>query len=285
MQGAEVTYIRNAMTFHPAQTAIFSRAHRKNMMHHAWLLTGAKGIGKATWAKGRAASLLETPLEHLEYHTHFLKLGSRDEPLTIDQLRDAKAFFTHISLEDKYKIILIDHVDDINEKTINALLKILEEPPEQTVFMLVSHQPHLLLPTIHSRTINLRFNPLTIDETRDIVDKHINDIEDDTYKVASNLYPGQPGKIINFIENGFQGILAKFQMLLEGKEIPEFDKEEETKEAFYLLSKLIHKKKVESLDNWSYSNPLEISPNRVIHDCFLYNLDKKTAMMKLLKSI
>ena len=86
-----------------------------------------------------------------------------------------KAFFKNISLEDVRKlqsycslsiadggkrVIIIDSADDLNKSSGNALLKLLEEPPKDTFFLLISHQPNLLLPTLKSRCQKLSFSKL-----------------------------------------------------------------------------------------------------------------------------
>lgn len=265
---------------HTVQTTVFKRAAAQNKLHHAWLLCGPEGIGKATWARQCAASLLEIPFEHLEYHTHFLALGSRENPLTIDAFRDAQSFFTHIPLEPKPKIVLIDHLDSLHHSTVNALLKCLEEPPSYTLFLLVSHRPYQLLSTIKSRAITLRFKRLNHEETEEIVKEHLESFDLEAYGQALQYYPGQPGRIIGFLKNNLQAFVKKCILLLEGNEV-EFDSEDEKLQNFYLFSKLIHQKNLKNIRQLSPEIIFKESPNKVINDCFIYNLDKKNMIQNL----
>lgn len=269
---------------HSSQTEIFTRAAAQNKMHHAWLLSGPKGVGKSVWARQRAAALLGVSVEHLIYHTHFLTLGSREEPLVIDQLREAKSFFKYAPLEDKPKIVLIDNLDAVNEKTCNALLKILEEPPAHTIFLMISHQPYHLLPTLQSRMMRLNFIRLTDDVTQGVVFESCPKHDKDAYRCAKTLYPGQPGKIISFLESNHFALIQKYEAALRGENI-EFDKDEETKDCFYLLAKIIHKKRIEKSTRSFSEGAFVTSANTIINDCFLYNLDKKTAMISIINSL
>lgn len=166
-------------------------AWNSGKMHHAWLLTGPKGIGKATFAY-RAARFIfhegsdgaggliapDTMDIHPENQTARL-VANQSHPnlLTIDRPYDAKAkrfkteitvdevrktvrFFGSTAGENTWRVCIVDPADDLNGNAANALLKILEEPPERTVFFLVSHAPGRLLPTIRSRCRRLSFAPL-----------------------------------------------------------------------------------------------------------------------------
>ncbi len=80
--------------------------------------------------------------------------------ISVDEVRKLKSFFALSAADGGRRVAIVDSVDDMNTASSNALLKLLEEPPAQVTFLLISHQPHRLLPTIRSRCRELRLTPL-----------------------------------------------------------------------------------------------------------------------------
>jgi DNA polymerase III subunit delta' len=171
-----------------AQVAAFIEAVRAGRPHHAWLLTGPKGIGKGMFARMAGARLLAeaagqtvdpqsldiaaagqtAKLIAAGSHPDFRvlerlvneKTSALARSITVDQIRHLRALFaTSPSMADR-RVVIIDAVDDLEKGGANALLKNLEEPPQSTIFFLVSHAPGRLLPTIRSRCRQLAFRPL-----------------------------------------------------------------------------------------------------------------------------
>ena len=156
----------------------FLAAHAGGRMHHAWLLTGPRGVGKATLAWRIARFLiaardtdtgpasLSLPVDHpvarrvaahsdphlfLMRPTRNPETGTERRDITVDTARKLKDFL-HLSASDGgRRVVLIDAADQMNVAASNAILKLLEEPPERTIFLLVCHAPARLLPTIRSR--------------------------------------------------------------------------------------------------------------------------------------
>jgi DNA polymerase-3 subunit delta' len=160
-------------------------------MHHAWLLGGPKGIGKATLAYRFARFVLAHPdpataavreaqdLSVAEDAPAFRKVANRSHPnllvlerpydeqnkrfrteLTVPEIRKTVTFFGSTSGETGWRIAIVDPADDMNQSSANALLKALEEPPARALFLIVSHAPGRLLPTIRSRCRRLDVAPL-----------------------------------------------------------------------------------------------------------------------------
>lgn len=158
-----------------------------NKLHHAILLTGQQGIGKATFAFHLAAWLLGersgegfgtraggTPLYRQiasGAHPGVLHLTRPfDEKakkfktvITAEEIRRVSRFLALRTHDDGYRVVIIDPADDMNRSAANALLKNLEEPPSKVLFLLISHSPGKLLPTIRSRAQTIKLQPL--DET------------------------------------------------------------------------------------------------------------------------
>ena len=164
--------------------AEFVRAARGGRLHHAWLLTGPRGVGKATlaWAiarwllsgsgsddlsvpggdpAARRLAALSEPSLHLIRRPWDDKAGRLSAQITVDEIRRLLSFFHLSAAGGGRRIAIIDAADEMNTAAANALLKVLEEPPADALILLVAHQPARLLPTIRSRCRVLRLNPLT----------------------------------------------------------------------------------------------------------------------------
>ncbi len=160
-----------------SQMAAFRAAMAGERMHHAWLLAGPRGVGKGSFADLAARLLLDASdsaspgasLIEAASHPDFRRLerlpnektGNLARNITVDQVRLLRALFaTGTAISDR-RVIIVDSIDDMERGAANALLKSLEEPPASTIFLLVSHQPGRLLPTIRSRCRTLMFAPLS----------------------------------------------------------------------------------------------------------------------------
>ena len=169
-------------------------------MHHAWLIGGPNGVGKATFARAAAIRLLSeaagqvSPESDLEVdpeiptarfiagqaHPDFRyverglnKTGSAlARNITVDQIRELASLFDSTPALSNWRVAVIDSVDDLEPGGANALLKMLEEPPSNCLFLLVSHVPGRLLPTIRSRCRTLTFQALGDDVMASIADAH-----------------------------------------------------------------------------------------------------------------
>ena len=166
----------------------FSDAWKRSSLHHAWLLAGPKGVGKATFAREAATRVLadaagppvdapglETPEDHriaklveagshpdLRWLERLLndKTNNLARNITVDQVRSLGDLFDLTPALSPWRVVVIDSIDDLEKSAANALLKMLEEPPANTIFFLVSHSPGRLLPTIRSRCRRLDFQSL-----------------------------------------------------------------------------------------------------------------------------
>lgn len=159
----------------------FEDARRRGRLHHAWLLCGPEGVGKASFAYRAARRLLgaapdpsrgplgarpDDPVSKLvsaQSHPDLLVLerlvenGKTKKSISVDQARDLPDFFSKSPSQAKARVAIIDAADDLNINAANALLKILEEPPEHGVLLMVTHAPGRLLATIRSRCRRLTF--------------------------------------------------------------------------------------------------------------------------------
>ncbi|MGD8327641.1 MAG: AAA family ATPase, partial [Sphingomonadales bacterium] len=155
---------------------LFLDALNSDRLHHAWLLTGPKGIGKATFAYRLSALLLSDStngdIDELHPAIRLLrneahpdlrilkrgidpKTGKLKSEISVADIRVLQGFLGSTAAQGGWRIIIIDAADDLNRNAANALLKILEEPPKKVAFFLISHAPGRLLPTIRSRCRHL----------------------------------------------------------------------------------------------------------------------------------
>ena len=229
------------MLGHDEQTAAFLDAARSGRMHHAWLLAGPQGIGKAGFAEASARWLLAdaagpavpkdrlvVPDDHpiaalLEAGSHpdfkllqRLPKASSEElarSITVDQVRGLQPLFATTPSLSPRRVVLIDAIDDLERSAANALLKNLEEPPAGTIFLLVSHAPGRLLPTIRSRCRLLRFSALDDDTVRVALRRALPEADDAEIDALVTVADGAPGNALRFAGLDIAGLDAALEKL------------------------------------------------------------------------
>jgi DNA polymerase-3 subunit delta' len=191
---ASVTAAHPRETFalfgHQAAEATLLDAYRSGRIPHAWLIGGAQGIGKATLAYrmarfvlanrdplspevARAATLAIDPMHPVarqtagNAHGGLLTLerslndkGVLRQVITVDESRQTIGFFGSTAAVEGWRVCIVDTVDELNAAAANALLKVIEEPPQKSLFLLVANAPARVLPTIQSRCRKLPLRPL-----------------------------------------------------------------------------------------------------------------------------
>ncbi|GAB5489474.1 MAG: DNA polymerase III subunit delta' [Parasphingorhabdus sp.] len=120
--------------------------------------------------------------------------------IKIAQVRSLQSLFSSQSSISQYRVVIIDAIDDLERSGANALLKNLEEPPKKTVFLLVSHAPERLLPTIRSRCQILRFDPLSDNQMVEILRNHSAHLETQEVQSLVKAGEGSPGQALQFID-------------------------------------------------------------------------------------
>jgi DNA polymerase-3 subunit delta' len=195
-------------------------------MHHAWILTGPKGVGKATFAYAAAAELVVekgVPQPEVEAHPDILiprhppatkeDEKKRDEGLPhnvkrsipVDEIRALQRRLTTRPTLGSRRAIIIDPADDLETSAVNALLKSLEEPPAGTYFLLVTHRLGRLLPTIRSRCRILRFAPLSDGAVDSILKAQAPQADGPTRAAAVAAAQGSPGVALDFVHEELAG--------------------------------------------------------------------------------
>lgn len=250
---------------HPRETRVlvgqseaeagFLDAWNSGKLHHAWLLTGPRGVGKATLAWRIARFLLATPdpdtdgmfapevpdtLEIPADHPVARRVASGGEgslksvirtvnpetkrmrkQIVVDDIRALNGFFQLSAADGGRRVVIIDAADEMNVNAANALLKMLEEPPARATLLLISHQPSGLLPTIRSRCRTLRLGTLTPDEMATALSASDVAVEGDPAALAE-LSGGSVGGALRLSLMGGLTIYAELVALLSS--VPRLDR-------------------------------------------------------------
>ncbi|TNE66895.1 MAG: DNA polymerase III subunit delta' [Alphaproteobacteria bacterium] len=227
---------------HEAAERLFLEAFNSDRLHHAWLISGPKGVGKATLAWKFAKFLLTRPNEDdggffgvesfgtptslavspddsavqriiagghggvmVAERTMNDKTGKLRNDIIIDDVRKLIGFFSQTSAEGGWRVAIVDAADEMNPNAANALLKLLEEPPAKSILLLVSHSPGRLLPTIRSRCRALNLKALPEDSVQAVLAGRFPSLSPDDLKSLARLSEGAPGKAIELASlNGVQ---------------------------------------------------------------------------------
>jgi len=222
--------------------ASFVDAWAGGRLHHAWLLRGPRGVGKATLAYRIARALLAAPageppppaLGVDPGHPVARRIAAGAEPrlrvvrrpadpktgrlrtaITVDEVRRLRDLFTLSAADGGWRVAIVDAADEMNDAAANALLKILEEPPPKALLLLVAHAPGRLLPTIRSRCRTLDLGPLgAADLARALVAAGAEAPSDAAMLAA--LSGGAPGEALRLIAEDGVALYGRLAALLGG---------------------------------------------------------------------
>jgi DNA polymerase-3 subunit delta' len=200
--------------------------------HHGLILSGPRGIGKASLAYRIAETLFarqgepdmfgstqgvasspETALIRAGTHPDMMVIEPDTDKATarisVEQIRRVPPFLAHTPSRGRRRMVIIDSLDEMNFNGANAMLKTLEEPPEQALIILIHHCTIPLLPTIRSRCQIARISPLNVEDTRLVIRRIFPDADADWIDVAAVLAEGAPGRAQLFAETGAIDLYAE----------------------------------------------------------------------------
>ncbi len=211
--------------------AAFRAALDSGSLHHAWLLAGPRGVGKGTFARAAALRVLaeaagpsvslpglDVPADHriarlfdARSHPDFRilqrevwdkgpKKGELRRNITVDQIRTMSELFSLAPAFSEWRVVVIDAMDELEGGAANALLKLLEEPPGKSLFLLVAHAPGRLLPTIRSRCRRLDFEPLADDALNRVLAGAKPDLAAEERARLVTLAAGSAGRALAYAE-------------------------------------------------------------------------------------
>jgi DNA polymerase-3 subunit delta' len=221
----------------------FRAAWDAGAMHHAWLLAGPRGVGKGSFARAAATRVLAdaagprldlTALDVPDDNPIAKLIAARSHPdlrmlrrleneksgnlarnITVDQIRDLGELFDFTPALSPWRAVIIDAADDLERSAANALLKMLEEPPANCLFLLVAHAPGRLLPTIRSRCRRLDFQRLDDDAMAAILANRA-DIPAEKRDRIIAMAAGSAGRALAFAELDLAPLQDKALGILRG---------------------------------------------------------------------
>lgn len=329
---------------HEDMEKMFLQAWQNNSLHQAWLISGPKGIGKATFAYRLARFLLnvddakrqdyvslEVSPESMAFrqiskgaHPDFkllergylkterqkivkaIKDGNylSDEELgdlkkssviTVDDVRMVNEFLSKRSADGRWRIVLIDSVDEMNTSSANAVLKILEEPPHKTLMLLISHNPSRLLPTIRSRCAKLELKPLEDNLVASLLRRYRPQTTEELIKKTTVLAAGSIGKAIAYLDGNAVAYYEQiYALAMAGKnfktaEMLKFcDEAAASEESWNLFKELILKflsEQARSMTKIEESAAAFDKATRTFVETESLNLDKRQAVMNIMVGI
>lgn len=231
---------------HQEAEHFLAQSYRSGKGHHAILIEGPEGIGKATLAFRFANHVLTHPdpqqapaelgdpdpnsiasrqlasgashnLLHLTRPVDD-KTGKVKSAITVDEVRRAGKFFSQTSGTGNWRIVIVDPADDLNRSAANAILKILEEPPKRSLFLVLTHAPGKLLPTIRSRCLPLQLKPLAPDAMRNAMNNLGFDLSGPDGQKVLAAADGSVSEALKLINYGGLDIMTTFETILAGQD-------------------------------------------------------------------
>ncbi len=232
----------------------FLEAYNTGRLHSGWLITGPRGVGKATLAWKIATFLLSEQADSGFFgdappaatslaispdnpDLRLVKSGAHPrltvvrrpynydtkklrQEITVDAVRGLKDFFHMSSADGGRRVVIVDSADEMNRNAANAILKELEEPPARTTILLIAHQPSRLLPTIRSRCRELRCGRLNEDDLESALDQA--GFQTDATESLATLSEGSAGDAIRLLRHDGLALYGELVRLFEG--LPRMDR-------------------------------------------------------------
>jgi DNA polymerase-3 subunit delta' len=268
---------------HEVAEQSFLKALIDERLHHAWLIQGPKGCGKATLAyrmtrRLAGASINEDNgvLGSNPNHAIVKQISAGSYPdlmvvskqwnektkkwrneISVDQIRKIGKLYAHRASGNGWRICIIDCVDDLNHNAANALLKILEEPPEQGLLLLICNNPGRLLATLRSRCRSLKLRAPGVELATRVAVGCGAELEEATF--AAELSQGSPGRAAQIVNGNARELWKDIEGIF--KRLPQIDRvkvnslaamlsvksAKQSLELFFELLTLRHKKEIKNI--------------------------------------
>lgn len=254
-------------------------------IHPVWMLAGPSGIGKATLAYKIAKMVYGNVGDFfiIDIERNLDKDGrskTDSKVISVHTVRNMIDKMQMSSMSGGWRVVLIDSVDQLNTAASNAILKLLEEPPAKTLFLLVVHQLSNVLPTVRSRARVEKMRPLSISQLRELCAKFIP--EDEVSTATLRLANGSFGKIANLKRSGGDVIHDELIEMLS-------DQRSTSADAMALAKKISSAPELHGilLDAVAYFGLADLYPvaTRALADIKILNLEAETGIFKIIMEI
>ena len=239
---------REGLVGHLAAARLLAADTASGRLHHAWILAGPRGIGKATLAfrfaryllAGQAGFLLAeadpAPLHLAAEDPVFRRVasgghadlrvvepaGARGE-IRVNAIREASRFLRLTPGESAWRVLVVDGADSMNPNAQNSALKLLEEPPPNVLVLLVAHRPSLLLPTVRSRCRTLRLAPLDRQQFDEVLREVAPELDAEACARLFEVSDGSPGAALELEQLGGRSLKEAVDAMLAS--LPEIDRQ------------------------------------------------------------
>lgn len=254
-------------------------------IHPVWMLTGPRGIGKSTLAYQIAKKVYGNVGDFfiIDIQRNIDKDG-KPKPdgknISVYTVRAMIEKMQMSSMSGDWRVILIDSVDELNTAASNALLKLLEEPPAKTLFLLIVHQLANVLPTVRSRARIEKMRPLSISQLRRLCDTFMpdTDVSDDTLRLANGSF----GRIANLKKSGGDTIYDELLECLNNPRANSIDMMAVAKKI--APDPALHGILLDAISAFGLAD-LYPSATHAIADISRLNLEPETALFKIISQI
>lgn len=285
------------------QTTLLKSAFKQQRFPHALLLTGPKGVGKATFSYHIARALLsgdfeafdlspKTPLFQrvaAEAHGDLFVLerdlqGQNKRDISVQDVRQTVSFLQKTAFEGGWRIAIVDSVNELNKNAANALLKSLEEPPEKTLLILIHHGSGGILPTLRSRCQRLECSSHTESSTQEILERFLSPLSPVDLKLFKCFANGAPGTAIRLkIAHG--DLFQAYVELLKNLSQQRFSS------AFHFVEKYLLKKMDDKVDDpfdvfrllfdWGLSRLVSVATNSLQEEAYQGEIEHLTKLLEI----
>lgn len=184
---------------HKRQIDYLNRVLERGRLGHAYLFVGPEHVGKMRVAKWMAEAVGAREVITLSLEQTLVSKKDKRREIPIDDIRELKRRMAFAPAGNTYRLAIIDEAEKMSEEASNAFLKLLEEPGSQTLFILISHHPDMMLPTIRSRTQTIAFSSVpNADLEEFLVRRNVSgDDRADMLMIAA----GKPGLLVRAVDD------------------------------------------------------------------------------------
>lgn len=254
-------------------------------IHPVWMLTGPRGIGKSTLAYQIAKKVYGNVGDFfiIDIQRNIDKDGKTKpdgKSISVYTVRAMIEKMQMSSMSGDWRVILIDSVDELNTAASNALLKLLEEPPAKTLFLLIVHQLANVLPTVRSRARVEKMRPLSISQLRRLCDTFMpdTDVSDEMLRLANGSF----GRIANLKKSGGDTIYDELLECLNNPRANSIDMMAVAKKI--APDPALHGILLDAISAFGLAD-LYPSATHAIADISRLNLEPETALFKIISQI